>query len=151
MKEFFRLLFKFDLKALFLSPTENGFLKFFRYCFVGGIAFVVDYGAFALTFWILGDNALSKIAATTAGFLLGIVTNFLLSKKFVFTEDARTGGKKSEFFWYTVIGVIGLGLNYLLLFLLTGWVVSINPYIAKLIVALIVLMYNYFARKIFLY
>ncbi len=150
MKELFQLLFKFDFKALFFTPTENGFIKFFRYCFVGGIAFVVDYLACAAVFAALGKGTISTVVGTTAGFVCGLITNFLLSKKFVFTENAKTG-KKSEFLWYTVIGIIGWGLSVLLMMVCTDWLFSMNQYIAKIIVALIVLVYNFLARKILLY
>lgn len=151
MKELFQLLFSFRFKALFFDPTENGLIKFFRYCFVGGIAFVVDYAAFALTCVILGKGNIVTALATTAGFICGLIVNFLLSKKFVFTEDSKCSSVKSEFFWYTVIGIIGWGLNVLLMLIATDWLFSINRYIAKLIVALIVLVYNYIARKVTLY
>ncbi len=150
MKEFFQLLLKFDLKALFFTPTENGFLKFFRYCFVGGIAFVVDYGVCAAVFYLMGDTSLSTVIGTTSGFVFGLIVNFLLSKKFVFTEDAKTG-KKSEFLAYTIIGVIGWGLSVLLMLVCTEWVFAMNQYLSKIIVALIVLVYNFLARKILLY
>ena len=150
MKEFFQLLLKFDLKSLFFTPTDNGFLKFFRYCFVGGIAFVVDYCVCALVFWLMGDNTLSTVIGTTSGFIFGLIVNFLLSKKFVFTEDAKTGAK-SEFLWYTIIGIVGWLLNVLLMMVCTEWVLSLNQYISKIIVAVIVLVYNFLARKILLY
>ena len=38
MKEFFDLLKKGRFRAIFLDPTDNGFLQFFRYLFVGGYA-----------------------------------------------------------------------------------------------------------------
>ncbi len=147
MKELFELLFSFRLKELFFKPTENGFIKFFRYAFVGGIAFVVDYLGFVLTSMVLGDGTFSVVAATTVGFIAGLITNFILSKKFVFTENASVGAV-GEFITYTVIGIGGYFLNVLLMLL---FVKFINKYIAKIIVAAIVLVYNYFARKIILY
>lgn len=151
MKELFQLLFGLKFRALFFEPTENGFIKFFRYCFVGGIAFVVDYGAFSVTCLLLGKSDIITAAATTAGFICGLIVNFLLSKKFVFTEDPKRGSVKGEFLGYAIIGVIGWGLNVLLMLVCTSWVFSINRYIAKIVVALIVLVYNYAARKIILY
>jgi putative flippase GtrA len=151
MKEFFQLLLKFDMKALFFSPTENGIIKFFRYCFVGGIAFIADYAAFAVVCLIFGKGSLVTAAGTTAGFIFGIIVNFILSKKFVFTENAKCSSKHGEFIWYTIIGIIGWVLNVLLMMVCTEWVFSINRYIAKIIVALIVLVYNYGARKVILY
>ena len=43
MREFFSLLFHGRMKALFLEPTTNSFIQFFRYLFVGGLATVVDW------------------------------------------------------------------------------------------------------------
>jgi hypothetical protein len=42
MGEFFLLLKSFNLKGLFIAPTENSFLQFFRYAFVAGIATIAD-------------------------------------------------------------------------------------------------------------
>lgn len=149
MKELFKLIFSLDFKGLFIEKTDNGMIKFFRYLFVGGIAFVVDYLFFTLVCF-LGDNRIITILATTAGFIAGLITNFLLSKKFVFQEKANTNSVKGEFIAYTVIGVIGWFLNVLLMLLATE-LIGINRYIAKIVVAMIVLVYNYLARKILLY
>ena len=151
MKELFTLLFHFRFKELFFAPTENGLIKFFRYCFVGGVAFLVDYGIAALIFFLLGTGTFSTVMGTTAGFLFGLVLNFLLSKKFVFTEEAVTHSQKSEFAVYALIGLIGLGISNLLMLTATEWVFSISQFIAKIIVAMIVLVYNYVARKLILY
>ena len=151
MKELFNLLFHFKFKALFFEPTENGMIKFFRYCFVGGIAFVVDYAVAALTFILMGENTLSTVVGTTLGFIFGLIVNFALSKKFVFTEDAKSVSKRGEFLSYAIIGIVGLGLNILLMMLATEWLLEMNQFVAKIVVALIVLVYNFLARKILLY
>ena len=151
MKEFFELLFKFDLNSIFFKPTENGFLKFFRYAFVGGIAFVIDYLFFVifniLFLNITDSKELSVAVGTTAGFIAGLIVNFILSKKFVFTEKANVGSK-GEFMAYFVIGLIGYFINMGLMQL---FIIKINEYISKVIVAIIVLVYNYTARKYILY
>lgn len=150
MKELLNLIFKLDFKGLFFTPTENGLIKFFRYAFVGGIAFVVDYLGFALTNMATGsvfDINIRVAVATTVGFILGLIVNFLLSKKFVFTENANVGSK-GEFIAYTLIGVVGYFINMALMQVAIKY---INEYIAKIIVALIVLVYNYLARKKLLY
>lgn len=150
MGELMRLIFKQDFKGLFITPTENGLIKFFRYAFVGGIAFVVDYLFFAVASIILGDDGrLSLDIAVVMGFIGGIITNFILSKKIVFTENANVGSK-IEFIAYAIIGIIGCLINILLMNIAVE-IMLINKYIAKVIVALIVLVYNYFARKILLY
>lgn len=140
-----------DIKGLFLKPTENGVIRFFRYCFVGGVAFVVDYAAFAAVCLLLGKSAAVTVLGTVVGFLCGLIVNFLMSKRFVFTENAKGVSKSGEFIWYAVIGVVGAGLNVLLMLAATKWVLTMDRYIAKLLVALVVLVYNYIARKLVLY
>ena len=148
MKELFQLALKLDFNSIFFKPTENGLIKFFRYAFVGGIAFVVDYMLFVIVSLILPDTKLSVVLATTAGFIMGLITNFILSKKFVFTEEAVVKNTTAEFTAYTIIGIIGYFLNILLMML---FIKIINKYVAKIIVSAIVLVYNYLARKILLY
>ena len=150
MGELIGLMLKLDIKGLFVVPTENGLIKFFRYAFVGGIAFVVDYLFFAIFSLILGDGNISIALSTTGGFIAGLITNFALSKKFVFTENARVGNSFFEFFSYGLIGVVGCVINILLMLLFVN-VFHIIKYIAKVLVSLIVLVYNYLARKILLY
>lgn len=149
MKELLGLLFSFKFRELFFEKTENGLIKFFRYAFVGGIAFVVDYLTFTAVCQF-GESQLVTALATVAGFITGIITNFILSKKFVFQEESTAKSAYGEFVGYAVIGIIGCVLNILLMMFATG-VLSVNRYIAKIIVAVIVLFYNYISRKIILY
>lgn len=69
----------------------------------------------------------------------------------MFTENATKTSLKGEFVWYFIIGAVGWGLNVLLMMVFTSWIFNINRYVAKIIVTLIVLVYNYTARKLILY
>ena len=133
---------------MLLEPSDDRMIQFFRYLFVGGIAFVADYAGFTLSTFIMGKEGIGLAGATTVGFFIGLSVNFLLSKRFVFTQNAVVKNTWLEFFWYGVIGLIGWGLNVLLMYLLEA---VMNVYVAKIIVSLIVLIYNFLARRIFLY
>ncbi|MCD8238058.1 MAG: GtrA family protein [Clostridiales bacterium] len=148
MKELLELCFKLKFRELFYLPTENEFIKFFRYCFIGGIAFVVDYGVFAAVSFPLPDTSLSIAFATVMGFIFGLITNFALSKLVVFTQRANTNSTAAEFFVYAVIGVIGCGLTVILMLIAVKFM---NKYIAKAVVQIIILFYNYITRKVLLY
>lgn len=117
--------------------------QFLRYAIVGGIAFVVDAGSL----WIMGRFINYLIAAAIA-FILGLIANFVLSKLFVFTDQKKN--KVVEFISYGIIGVIGLGITELLMWLLTDKL-GLYFIISKIITAVIVLIWNYAARKILLY
>ena len=147
MKEFFELLKKFDLKGIFISPTKNGFLQFLRYLFVGGIATVVDWGVlFLLTDFVHIYHMVSAIIA----FIAGLITNFFLSKLLVFKANEARVNPVMEFISYAVIGVIGLGITELIMFLFTNcW--NIHYMVSKVIATVIVLAWNYIARKLVVY
>lgn len=147
MKEFFDLLKRFDLKGLFLTPTKNGVLQFFRYLFVGGIATVVDWGVlFALTEFLELYHLISAIFA----FAAGLGTNFLLSKLVVFSANEARTNPVMEFLGYALIGVIGLGITELIMYLFTDRL-SLYYMLSKAIATALVLVWNYLARKLLLY
>ncbi len=147
MKEFFELLKRFDLKVIFITPTKNGFLQFFRYLFVGGIATIVDWGVL----FLLTDFAhIYHLVSAIIAFIAGLITNFFLSKLLVFKANEARVNAVMEFVNYAVIGVIGLGITELIMFLFTNcW--AVHYMISKIIATIIVLVWNYFARKILVY
>ncbi|MDD3842709.1 MAG: GtrA family protein [Candidatus Izemoplasmatales bacterium] len=148
MKELFNLIIHFRLKTLFYSPTQNEIIRIFRYVFVGGIAFLFDYLFFFLAGLILGDTTWGIVGATAIGFVIGLTINYFASKKVVFTENPRGLNAKSEFIVYGIIGLFGLLITEGLMLVM---ILVMNKYIARLIVSIMVLLYNYFARKLILY
>lgn len=143
MKELFSYIFSFNIKKLFKEKTDNTYIQFFRYLFVGGIAAVVNIGML----YVFTDICyLHYILSNVFAFTLGLIVNYILSKKFVFQDDVSIN-KAKEFLIYAVIGVIGLGLDTLLIWLFTD-VGSIYYMISKLISTLIVLIWNFGARKL---
>jgi putative flippase GtrA len=146
LKEFILYVKKLDFNSLFLAPTENTIIQLFRYAFVGGVAFVVDW----LTMVILTEHGLYYLIATVVGFILGLVANFILSKLLVFKKSNANLSLVREFIDYAIIGVIGLGLTELLMYLLTD-VCNVYYALSKVISAVIVLFWNFLARKVFIY
>ncbi|HOU30360.1 MAG TPA: GtrA family protein [Bacteroidales bacterium] len=133
-------------KALFTEKTESTVVQLFRYTFVGGLAFIVDFGTlFILTEYL---NLFYLISAGIA-FILGLITNYALSVNWVFS-NRTLDSKGMEFFLFTVIGLIGLGLNELLLWTLTD-LLSIYYLFSKIITAIIIYLWNFFARKYLLF
>jgi len=146
VKEFWSLVKRFDLKGLFLTPSDNLILQMFRYVFVGGTAFVADAG----TLWGLTVLGVNDYVAAAIAFVIGLVVNFLLSKTLVFNkENARVKGF-AEFLSYAIIGVIGLGLTELLLYIGLEWL-RVHVMAAKIVAAALVLVWNFAARKLLLY
>jgi putative flippase GtrA len=132
--------------SLFKGKTNNNYLQLFRYTFVGGFAFLIDFGTlFLLTKYLNIHYLLSAFFA----FILGIVTNYILSVKWVFYK--RTIQKKwLEFLLFTLIGLTGLALNQLFLWVLTD-IFLIYYLLSKLITSFILYFWNFLIRKILLF
>lgn len=143
MKQLIEYAKKCDIKGLFTQPTTDTFIQFFRYFFVGGLAFLADAGAL----WVC-EKAVHYLIAAALAFLVGLAVNFILSKKLVFTENKHNS--IFEFIVYGVIGVMGLALTELLMYIFTDKI-GLYFMISKIIAAVIVLVWNFAARKIILY
>ncbi|MDE6596116.1 MAG: GtrA family protein [Oscillospiraceae bacterium] len=146
MKELIEYIKKFDLKSIFITETNNTIIQLFRYCFVGGVAFVADW----LVVVILTETLLHYLVSAAIGFFAGLAVNFALSKLLVFKSDSQKCGKLGEFLVYAVIGIVGLGITELLMYVFTD-VINIHYAVSKIIAAAIVLIWNFFARKVILY
>ena len=117
-----------------------------RYGVVGGIAFLVDYGSlWALTEWC----GLHYMWSAAIAFVLGLTCNYLLSTLWVFGES-KIRSPWAEFLAFAVIGVVGLGLNELIMYLCQD-VLSIHYMIGKIISTVIVFFWNFLARRFLLF
>lgn len=146
MKKFFELLKKGDIKGLFFEKTENTFLQFFRYLFVGGTSFVADY----VLLHIITEWGIHYLISGAFSFLFGVLVNYLMSKWLVFSE--KTEGKEwtKEVAVFFVVALAGLGWTELLMWIFTEklrWYYMLS----KAVAAVLVLFWNFFMKKILLY
>lgn len=144
MKELFDYIFKLDFKSLFITKSSNTFIQFFRYIFVEGVAFLADGGSLFLITTIGVNYLISVIFA----FVIGLAVNYGLSKLLVFENSSVNG--KIEFLVYGIIGVIGLGFTEIIMYVLTE-IAGLYFMVSKVIATIIVLVWNFVARKITLY
>ena len=147
MQEFWRLLKRFDLKGIFITPTTDSFLQFFRYVFVGGIATIADWGVL----YLLTECAhMNHLVAAVFSFIAGLAVNFILSKLLVFKANEARTNAWMEFIGYAIIGVVGLGITELIMYLLTNRM-GLHYMASKAVATVIVLIWNYVARKKIIY
>lgn len=120
-------------------------LQFIRYLFVGGLAFVVDFGLLYVCTTFLHIHYLISAAV---GFTAGLIINYLLSKIWVFSKSKYNDTK--AFLLFALVGVIGLGFNELLMYLFTDlmhyWFM-----LSKIIATILVFIWNFAARKILVF
>ena len=78
--EMFRLLWERDWSGLLYAPTNNGWLQLFSDGFVGGGAFVFDFGVYCILGWLVMQYLLAGIIS----FIVGFALNFLVSRRMMY-------------------------------------------------------------------
>jgi putative flippase GtrA len=125
------------------TQKSRGFSKQFAgYFVVALIGYGVDFGSLVLLHEVFGVHYL---IAAGAGFVAGLIVNYLLSSKFVFT-NSKLQSRSAEFGMFAVIGLAGLGLLTVLMWLFTD-VLHGNYLVSKIIATVFVYLWNFFGRK----
>lgn len=146
-----------NFKRLFVGETNNTFIQFFRYCFVGGFAFVVNAGTLVLLVEIAGlDSLISNII----GFIFGLIVNYVLSTFWIF-KNSKISDKKAEFIAFAVIGLIGLVVDSAIVKIFDVYIGPKQPLsfipekryyqLGKLISTGVVFVWNFAARKFIIF
>ena len=146
MKELFLLFFSGKWHTLFLESTENAWINLFRYCFVGGVSFLIDFAIYALLVAVDVPYLIAGVLSFSAGFIF----NFFAGRFFIFAAGSGEKAHKKELISVLVIALIGLGLTELLLYLGVAWL-GMDNRLAKIAAAILVLFWNYAARRFFVY
>ena len=130
-------------------PRKSLAGQFFRYLVTGGLAFVVDFGLFALCLYVFDWHYL---LANLVGLVAGLVLNYTMSIVWVFTACKRTLEKQktAEFLLFALVGIAGVGINQLLMYLMVDGI-CLNEMVSKMLAAVLVLMWNFGARKLLLF
>ena len=129
------------LYKIFIEKTDDVKIQFFRYLFVGGFAAIVNIG----TLYIITDILhIYYLISNVLSFILGLTTNYFLSKRLVFGKENNLN-KAVEFAIYTLIGIIGLVLDTLFVWLFTN--MGFYYMISKLISTCLVFIWNFVGRK----
>lgn len=136
-----------NLNQLLFIKTDNIFIQFFRYFWVGGIAFLVDFGTL---FYLTEFLSVYYLISAMIAFLCGLTTNYLLSIKWVFSTR-KYSNITHEIIVFSLIGIIGLGLNELIMWTCTERLLKFHYLLSKIISTFFVYVWNFFARKFLLF
>ena len=137
-----------SIKALYgqILHSQATIFQLIRYGFVGGVAFVADYASlYIFTEWL----GVQYLVSAAIAFIIGLTFNYILSNLIVFTTH-RLNNRWLEFSIFAIIGVIGLGLNELIMYCACE-MIGMHYMIAKLISTALVFFWNFFARKLTLF
>ncbi len=125
---------------------SEGAHEFVRYFAASGIALIIDIG----TLWLLTSVFnVSYLLSGALAFTLGLITVYVLSTRWVFSSHSIKS-PLAEFGMFALIGLVGLGLNELVLWLLTG-LLGVFYLTSKIASVALVFTWNFAARKWFLF
>ena len=131
---------------LFVEKTDNIFLQFFRFIFVGGTAFLIDFFIYFALVQFLNVNYL--ISAAIA-FFISVLANYYLSTSWVFNQS-QIENRAIEFNLFLAISFVGLIFTEILLYVFTD-MFSINYLWSKIFASILVLFWNFSARRVMFY
>lgn len=134
------------INKLFKDPTDDIFLQLFRYIFVGGTAFAVD---FFFLYFFSDICGIYYLFSAVLSFIISVLVNYVMSTRWVFNQD-NIENKVLEFNLFILISTIGLGFTEILLYFFTD-IVGFYYLISKIISAIIVLFWNFLARRLMFY
>lgn len=119
-------------------------LQIIKFGIVGVIAAIVDVGVLVILKEFL---SLDVLICSAVSFSVSVVINYLLSMAFVF--KSKDENKIREFIIFILLSIGGLGLNQLILWIGVNFT-TIYYLVIKILAMIIVPVYNFVTRKIFL-
>lgn len=112
-----------------------------RFCLVGLISFLIDYGLlFSCTEWL----GIFYLYSSAISFTVSVIVNYWLRVIFVFKGTGKQNGKKA--FLFIGSSIVGLGLNQVFMWLFVEKM-GIYYMISKVIATIIVMIWNYVMKR----
>ena len=133
------------IRKLFVDKTDNIFLQFFRFFFVGGTAFIIDFSIYVLLCYF---NVNYLIAAAIA-FFISVIANYILSTSWVFNQS-QIENRAVEFNIFLAISIVGWIFTEILLYLFVD-IINFDLITSKIIASFLVLFWNFGARRLMFY
>lgn len=122
-------------------------IQAFRYLVSGGTAFLVDAGLLALLTELFGREQL--LLWTAVAFCAGLLITYLFSILWVF-DNRSLKSRTAEVAIFVGIGVVGLGLTELFMWLLADKA-GLHYLLSKIITTVLVFVWNFAAKKLILF
>lgn len=134
-----------------------------RFLIVGGLATAVDMLVMALVQYLFepalypdflslfttDGSPASFVAGTACGFTVGLLVNYALSVLFVFEHKGKSRSAYG-FIVFALLSLGGLALHILGMYLGNG-VFKLNGWAVKIVLTIIVLVYNYLTKRLILF
>jgi putative flippase GtrA len=123
---------------------NKGLLQYFRYLISGGTATITDVALLFVFTHFFHAHYLITAAGT---FLAGMIVNYTLNVVLVFKSS---GNVRKEFPLFALVGLGGMMWTEIILWILVGRL-KVYVMLAKLVAIALVLQWNFFMRKKFVF
>ena len=134
------------IKTLFVNKTDNIFLQFFRFIFVGGTAFLID---FFIYYSLIEFFGVEYLISAAIAFFISVLANYYLSTSWVFNQS-QIENRAIEFNLFLAISIVGLIFTEILLYIFVD-MCSLDYIISKILASILVLFWNFSARRVMFY
>jgi putative flippase GtrA len=116
-----------------------------KFVIVGGLSFVLDFVVYLV---LTRGFSMVEMVAQILAFSVSLIFNYFMSMRFVFVSK-DTLKKHEEFGIFVTLSVMGAGLNWGLFYVMV-YLFTIDDLWTKVVVAGVVMVFNFVTRKIFL-
>lgn len=120
-------------------------LQFCKFGIVGFLCFLIDYG---LMVALTETTNLSYFSSCGISYTTSVVVNYILSMRFVF-KGKDDMSKFMEIVVFIILSIIGLAFNQLIMWIAVE-TFHIFYAVAKILATMMVTVYNFISKKIFL-
>lgn len=120
-------------------------VQLIKFGIVGVISTLLDYGLMVFFTEVCG---IFYLLSSTLSYAISLVFNYAASMKYVF-RGREDRNKIKEFLIFTVLCLLGMGINQLILWLIVEQA-GIDYRISKILATLVVMVWNFVTRKLFL-
>lgn len=128
-----------------MKNKEGLIPQFLRFGIVGVLCFGIDYGLLVL---LTEKGWFAYIYSTAISYAISVIANYFLSMRFVF-RGRENRNKAVEMAIFVILSMIGLFFNQLIMWIAVESF-AIFYAVAKLLSTMIVTVFNFISRKIFL-
>jgi putative flippase GtrA len=128
-----------------MKRVQELLVQFCKFGLVGTLCFCIDYGLMVLLTEFTG---LGYFFSSAVSFVVSVVFNYILSMRFVFSGKEELS-RTQEMLIFIALSLIGLALNQMIMWIAVDFF-GIFYVVAKIFATMLVTIYNFISRKLFL-
>lgn len=131
-----------------MNKVKDGHLlkQIYRFFLVGGLSTLIDYACVFVLFKLVH---LHYLLACMIAFIIATLFNYWASMRYIFVSRFEATQRWQELGIFVSLSIIGLLLTLFLMWLSVEWL-SIPVLIAKIVVTVVTMIFNFCSRKLIL-